>query len=456
MKKIVCLFALVLSVVSVSAQFKDLVTLQDTDVYMFNPVPDSLEASEAFGHLASTLPLGSLVSMYVPHGQTIVYGIALTLSGWEGRDSIYQNPNYHAVLMQRSQYVSDSVEFSVTHRTLRYLDSLAMDTTLCSINFTKFRYEFSRPKFSYGIVPCYELYFEEPRVMTDTFYVGRKYMAIPLISPREYGGIKRFPNMFPCFWYSPFGDLVFNDYIGQVYWGFAFPIIGFHCKPLDEESHSLLLTDINDNGATVHWYSVEDGATYNVRLTSADGSIDSTVVTSDSSYAFYGLPTNHRYQVRVRKQCYYATSSYDTTVYSPWTMANTNFTLGVDTTGTGGNGGGIDTTGTGGNGGGTDTTGTGGNGGGDTTHTAIVMVDGANFSVSPNPVHGTLVVSFMQTLSEDGVLTLYDLGGREVRRTTVTAGSTKVDFDAEGCPAGAYLLKLITARGITTRRLLVE
>ncbi|MBQ8704419.1 MAG: T9SS type A sorting domain-containing protein [Bacteroidales bacterium] len=258
--------------------------------------------------------------------------------------------------------------------------------------------------------------------------------------------------MFPCFGYSPSGDLVFNDYIGKVFWGFAFPIIGFHCKPLDEESHSLLLTDINDNGATVHWYSVEDGATYNVRLTSADGSIDSTVVTSDSSYAFYGLPTNHRYQVRVRKQCYYATASYDTTVYSPWTVVNTNFTLGVDTTGTGG----TDTTGTGG-GSGIDSTGTGGgSGGGDSSHTAVVMVGGADFSVSPNPVHGTLVVSFMQPLSEEGVLTLYDLGGREVRRMTVAAGSTKVDFDTEGCPAGAYLLKLITARGITTRRLLVE
>ena len=90
------------------------------------------------------------------------------------------------------------------------------------------------------------------------------------------------------------------------------------------------------------------------------------------------------------------------------------------------------------------------------TFKVVVIEILMNFSVSPNPVHGTLVVSFMQPLSEDGVLTLYDLGGREVRRTTVTAGSTKVDFDTEGCPAGAYLLKLITVRGITTRRLLVE
>lgn len=318
-----------------------------------------------------------------------------------------------------------------------------MDTTQCSIKYSKFRYEFSYPKFSYGIVPCYELYFDEPRVMTDTFYVGRKYFGNAPYA-REYDGINRSSVTYTYCWYSAYGGSIFIDYGCHYQWGFAFPIIGFHCKPLDEENYSLLLTDVNDNGATVHWYSVEDGATYNVRLTSADGSIDSTVVTSDSSYAFYGLPTNHRYNVRVRKQCYYATSAYDTTVYSPWTMTNTSFTLGVDTTGTGGNGGG------------TDTTGTGGNGGGDSTHTVIVMVGGADFSVSPNPVHGTLVVSFMQPLSEGGVLTLYDLGGREVRRTTVAAGSVKVDFDTEGCPAGAYLLKLITAQGITTRRLLVE
>lgn len=530
MKKELLLLILLLSTLSASAQVlrrdAELITLQDTDVYMFNPVPNKLSKEGAFlGR--STLSLGQLVQKYVPQNPVTLYGIALTISEWNDHDSIFQNPEYNAVLMQRPYNVPDSVyhgtppppkpPYTLTYRTLRYLDSLAMDTTQHSINITSFQYEFNYPKQSYVVTPCYEVYFDEPCRMTDTFYVGRKYMAI-LPTPREYGGWQNRPPDIDYFWY--FAGVDTTMFQSCNYWGFAFPIIGFHCKPLDEAAHSVLVTETAGGGITVQWYSVEDGASYNVRLVSVDGSVDTLVVTSDSSYTFSGLPTDMRYNVQVRKQCYYATPSYDTTVYSPWTtpvsfisgsdecppvstlrvtasprMAQVSWlhnpcytavqiSYGTrnlpqsqwmqlevhDTTGhytlTGleperhysvvargvcGRVGTMspwseqvyfstldDTVHT------------------DTVHTAIVQMDGMDFSVSPNPVHGTLVVSFMQPLSEDGVLTLYDLGGREVRRTTVAAGSTKVDFDTEGCPAGAYLLKLITARGITTRHLLVE
>lgn len=436
MKKLLLFFVLGLSVVSVSAQYigmdSDTITMQDADIYMYNPMPNRLGKEGAFS--GGSLALGTLTQQYVPQDTVILYGIALTICDGRVFDSIYQNPDYKAVLMQRPLGVPDSIRFSPTHpsdsiiiRTLHYLDSFAIDTTQRAINITNFQYQFNYPKPSNAVVPCYEIYFDKPRVMTDTFYVGRKNMAIPPLA-NEYGGRQNRPPDIHYFWYNANEDaMLFRD---CNYWGFAFPIIGFHCKPLDEESHSLLLTDVNDNGATVQWYSAGDGTTYNVRLTSADGSIDSTVVTSDSIYTFYGLPTNHRYNVRVRKQCYYATSAYDTTVYSPWTMTNTSFTLGVDTTGSGG--------------------------GGDTTHTAIVSAGGVDFSVSPNPVHGVLSVTFPWPMAADGQLALIDLGGREVRRMTVAAGSVKVDFDTEGCPAGAYLLNLITTQGITTRRILVE
>ncbi|MBP5528033.1 MAG: T9SS type A sorting domain-containing protein [Bacteroidales bacterium] len=211
---------------------------------------------------------------------------------------------------------------------------------------------------------------------------------------------------------------------------------------MDEVYHSLLLTDVTNDGATVHWYSAEEGTTYNVRLTSADGSVDSVVITTDSSYTFHSLPYNKRYKIQVRKQCHYATYNYDTTVYSPWTTntSTSTFTLGVDTTSSG-----IDTTGGGGGGGGIDTTSTG-----------IVMVGNNVFTLNPNPVHGVVEVTLTQPLATNATLTLYDLGGREVRRQFLPAGSQHASFDTEGCPTGTYILKLLTPQGVASRRLVVN
>ena len=443
---------MVLAVASVSAQYRDTtMTFQDTAVYMINPVTNCLSNRAGSGvHFA-----GLLLQQFVPHNRVTVYGIAITMRDPRSIDSIYQNPKYTAVLMQRAPGATDSVHYAsyatVTYRTLRYLDSVQLDSTQhVGLNYTKFRYEFTCPNKTYVTVPCYEFYFDRPWVMTDTFYVGRKYYyqtSDSITTPSEHVGVDEDPIPPYPFWYNGWSDTtMLCDYTAHMLWGFVFPIIGFHCKPLDERSHTLLLTDQTNDGATVHWYSEEEGATYNVRVVSADGSVDSMVVTTDSSYTFHGLPYNKRYSVQVRKQCYYATASYDTTVYSPWTTtsANTTFTLGVDTTGTGG-GSGIDTTGGGGGGGGIDTSSTG-----------IVMVGDAGFGLSPNPVHGVVEVTLERPLEADGMLTLYDMGGREVRRMAVPAGSRKVAFDTEGCPAGAYLLKLLTPQGVASRRLVVN
>ena len=500
-----------------SAQFMDYVTLQDTDVYMFHPRPDSLRSLDGYHQAGATL--GLFVQQYVPQDTVTVYGVALTINSWGGTDLVYQNPNYTAVMMQRPQGVPDSVLYAgssiLTYRTLRYLDSVQLDTSLHTIHFTKFRYEYDLPKPSYETVPCYEFYFDTPQVMTDTFYVGKKYLEDGF-PPSEYMGWCTAPLPYSTFWYigSYWGDLdttmIRNVTPGRL-WGFSFPIIGFHCKPVD----SLQLTGVYYSGATVQWRSVEEGATYNVRLTSSDGSIDSTVVTTDTSCTFYQLPQYKRYNIQVRKQCHYATVSYDTMVYSP--AANSGFVLGdacpsvqnmqveqlgdtvtvtwddftaysrvslrygtanqpqsqwqeVDVTG--------DTSYTltgllpGARYGVTmqayceyngaespwgeaeyfytaDTTAGGGTEG-------IVTADGVDFSVSPNPVHGVVEVTLPEPMEADGMLSLYDLGGREVRQTAVPAGSNRVTLDTEGCPAGAYLLKLISPQGVATRRLLVK
>ena len=238
-------------------------------------------------------------------------------------------------MMQHPQGVPDSMQGTTTFRTLQYLNNVQLDTSLHTIHFTKFQYEFNHPKPSLDTVDCYEFYFDTPQVMTDTFYVGRRLTFDSPTFPREYEGRNVPPPNIYYFWYkyigsSGLGDVdsttMFHNHLPNS-WGFSFPIIGFHCKPLDEEEHGLVLRNITNHGLTVQWYKVEDGATYNVRVTSVDGSVDTIAVTMDSSYTFSGLPTNTRYSVQVRKQCHFATASYDTTVYSPWT-SSTSFLLG--------------------------------------------------------------------------------------------------------------------------------
>ena len=75
------------------------------------------------------------------------------------------------------------------------------------------------------------------------------------------------------------------------------------------------------------------------------------------------------------------------------------------------------------------------------------------FRVSPNPTHGTVVLTLEQA-AEGAELTLCDLGGRELRRERVSG--TSYTLDIATLPAGVYFLKLTTPQGVATRRLLVE
>lgn len=211
-------------------------------------------------------------------------------------------------------------------------------------------------------------------------------------------------------------------------WGI--PIIGFRCKVIDEKNHPLVVeADDSSGSATVTWYHVDEGITYDVRLTSGDGSVDMVVSTTDTSFTFDGLPMNRYYSVQVRKQCHYATSNYDTTVYSPWTSA-ASFLLGEDTTGTGG--GGIDTIGV-------DTTG---------------VVGGTLLAqytyVVPNPARDEVRVASSFSLKEIEIWT--------VDGVLVYSGSAvghEATVDVSWLRAGIYVIAVRTHEGMTHKRLVV-
>ena len=424
--------------------------------------------------------------------------------------------------MQRAAGMPDSNEYGLILRPLQYVDYISLDTI--NVKRCLFLYEYDYPSPYTSLVPCYEFYFNTPmkiNQMTDTFYVGREKFFVDggYYYPSEYSGKYISDPIVSDYWYVGYTDTtrfynlsIYNERL----WGFSFPIIGFHCGPLDEENHSLLLTNVGNNSAVVQWYNGGECGTYNVRLTSYDGTLDTIVVTEDSVCTFTNLPLYKRYTVQVRKQCRYATANYDTTVYGPWTTENPSFVTGepctpisdvqatvsgssamvtwtgfphysslrlrygyinqeesqwqeVDVTGdtvyfiTGLESGRmygvslkaycdfyewempwsdpvyfytLDST-----------------GGGTGVITDYQTMLSKNFTLAPNPAHGTAVLTLAEA-AEGAELTLCDLGGRELRREQVTGTTHSLDVSA--LPTGVYLLKLTTPQGVAIRRLLVE
>lgn len=412
----------------VNAQFLELITREDTDIYMFLELPtDTLKMVRNDYQQQA----GTVVQLYVPSDTVTVYGVALTMYNvfFDGLLPIerewYTISDYRAVLMERGG--PDTIMYFRNRRPLRTIDSVGVNT-LGRIKHCSFRYDGLTDPYNpsgFYISPCYEFYFDTPQVVMDTFYVGR----FCSIVDQGYENVfcakepRATYDIGPSGWYHSWVDGYYENK-GR-YWGFAFPIIGFRCKLTDDKLLTPRLIAMSDSGATVQWDNVEIGTTYNVRLASTDGSVDTIFSTSDTTYTFDGLPQDKCYTVRVRKQCYYATATYDTLVYSSWTSCCASFILGDTTTV-------------------------------DTSSTGIILADGVYFSVSPNPAHSAVEVTLPRPLESDGTLVLYDLGGQEVRQRVIPAGSRTAVVDTRDCSAGAYLLRLITPQGVATRRLLVK
>ena len=439
---IIALFALC----ATSLQAQDIVTQNDTNIYMFNPRPTGHDLSKGWWESGPSGLVGGIVQQYVPSDTVTVYGVALTFTNLNGDIFDFDSTYYiTAVMMERTPGGEDSSLGSSDwfYRPLQFVDSLPLDyRNIQTIKHCLFQYEFDLPKPETYLVPCHEFYFNTPMQtnrMTDTFYVGiyngfmgptyylqkysGQYNSSPVVSPFFYTATE-----LPSDFSGSFNPLVMFNTVPFNYthqWGFAFPIIGFRCKALDEVDHGLLLTDIDGQGVTVTWYTVEEGAEYNVRLVDDNGTVDTVVTTSDSTYRFDNLPLGKRYNVQVRKQCHYATVNYDTVVYSPWTHVNAIFFTAPDTTGS------IE----------------------DTTSIALAAAE-ASFSVSPNPARNTAVVTLRLPAGDNATLAVCDINGRELQRHPLTG--TRLTLDVAALPAGVYILKLLSPHGVATRRLVVN
>ena len=319
------------------------------------------------------------------------------------------------------------------------------------------------------VVPCYEIYFDDPfdtnHLVSGDFYVGRtnfnpeggpynadgdyKYALQYEFYPMYYIEDSVIENHF--FEYDESGGITshvqayavaYNKDLKKLYkqshpWGLIFPITGLRCGQL----HNVQLAEKGEAYVLWIWQGGEDDddSQYQVRLidnNKGDGGIIASDFLGDTSYMFTNLDEYGDYTFKIRKRCHYATTRYDTVVWSDWysypfkmkenpvdtTIVDTNI---VDTTIV------------------------------DTTGIRLALGD-ADFSVSPNPVHGSAVVRLQYAVTETGELTLYDMRGREVLRRTLERGMREVRLDLEDLPAGAYMLKVLTPRGLCSQRLLVQ
>jgi len=264
-----------------------------------------------------------LVQEYTIPDTLTVYGVALTFVNQNPNTVIYDNfTNIKGLLLNRLR------PSPITYLGDRYAMDIVDTVTfnLSHPHFCWFKYENDCVGKESLTVPCYELYFDTPgrtNLMSDTFYVGLERYNSEVFLPKYYGG--QYNNSLPGHLYWGLGaddvgstgnyDMMshLNNASYEKLWGIAFPIIGFRCKPMQQ----YWLEPYASGTHILRWRNCEEGTTYNVRVVGEDGS-DTTMVTIDTMIVIPHLSDSVRYNVMLRKQCHYATSNYDTTVYSDW------------------------------------------------------------------------------------------------------------------------------------------
>ena len=173
------------------------------------------------------------------------------------------------------------------------------------------------------------------------------------------------------------------------------------------------ITEKHDDGVTVSWRQGDAGDVFQVALGRYDDGPDSAalLVTTDTFYTSSAHEQNTVMGIWVRKACRYTTAGYDTTVWSGWSQPAIFRTVGIGE-----------------------------------------IADGDDFSVNPNPASGSVGITLPQSIA-GATLELCDLAGRTL--SVHPLAGTSLSLDISRLPAGTYLLKLVSPRGISTRRLIV-
>jgi len=79
--------------------------------------------------------------------------------------------------------------------------------------------------------------------------------------------------------------------------------------------------------------------------------------------------------------------------------------------------------------------------------------------VYPNPAFGKSIITFTNPAASEVSIQLMDLKGREIgviNNGYLPSGKQTISFDTESYPAGSYILKVVTSKGVSYKRLIVH
>ncbi len=87
---------------------------------------------------------------------------------------------------------------------------------------------------------------------------------------------------------------------------------------------------------------------------------------------------------------------------------------------------------------------------------AVHELNGLTVSVLPNPTSGQVSAIFSKTTDENMDATLHSVNGILVKQLPIAIGSQSVSFDLSALPSGVYLLRLRSASGVLTKKIIKE
>ena len=338
---------------------------------------------------------------------TPAYGIALTCRDAEADSLKHKVGIYSLAERKGSQQTWDGI----THyAAFEEIASLSMEDAV--VKQCKFGYwDGSGGEF---FTTCFELYFDQPVPVSDTFYIGIR-------TPE--GGLSSI-NGLACgydtshsqtWWWGSSPDTMLTitsasspqQRVYKSLWGVAFPIVRPRCTaPREGEV-------IRVEGDSVVIQFVDDGEEHQYEVVYArDGfGVDTTAgertAAPDSLFTFRGLEAGMRYWYRVRRSC----TIGNMTVWSPWSPGyRLPATVGIRPD-----------------------------------------MEPVALEVKPNPAN-----EYVEVTAEvpEGSLELRDAQGRLHLSQRLEGGHARIEL--QGVPAGVYTLHLRSAEGNATRRVIVR
>ena len=457
MKKQLLFTVLYISTLSLSAQ--DTVREGDS-VYMFNP-HDTLIArggfnsptttpATAYQTLAGGNHFANAISQAY-HTDTAIwlYGIAVTFDTisaghsymWNAIDSLIQSNCFMATLHQQNPETGqlmlvDTIgwKYPVTKRNFEYVG-------VCMTNYHSY---LNYGDTSRGLYRAVEFYFDSPRQVYDTFYVGTQELfhtdskndECYYYSSSLYHAIMferasatkwvQFPNndihaqpntVLDEIWQTHFLYFETSSFfnISSVgIWGYVFPILYPRMDGCTAPARPWLV-DRSSESATFEWEQADNelqlvvSPDYNGMPDTMSGVV--TIAAGSTCHTATGLEADTYYGVWVRRRCHWITPTFDTAVWSPWSHVVLF----------------------------------------NTSSAGVRGVDDVAFSLFPNPATDAFTV---ETPALDSRLTLFDIRGTELY--SVDIRSTRTTIGIADLPSGVYFVSLTSPSGTTSKRLAVD